>query len=104
MESTRIDLASEKQKCKRLQEQVEKDVAIGEEKLRNEILGRKQDEIDQAVEEERKRNELEFQSRMAEAIQEERAKGDNKLQEGLEKGLYLSSKILKYHYESMVIF
>ena len=87
LESTRIDLASEKQKCKRLQEQVEKDVVIGEEKLRNEILGRKQDEIDQAVEEERKRNELEFQSRMAEAIQEERAKGENRLQEGLEKGL-----------------
>lgn len=107
LESTRIDLASEKQKCKRLQEQVEKDVAIGEEKLRNEILGRKQDEIDQAVEEERKRNELEFQSRMAEAIQEERAKGESKLQEGLEKGLhilFISFKISNVHYKCMIHF
>lgn len=86
LESTRIDLASEKQKCKRLQEQAEKGALLGEEKLRNEMMARKQDEIDQAVEEERKRNELEFQSRMAEAIHEERAKGESKLQEALDKG------------------
>ena len=89
LESTRIEIATEKQKCKRLQEQSEKVAEINEEKLRAEIVSRKQEEIDAAVDEERKRNELEFQSRMNEALQEERSKSETRLQEGLEKGMWV---------------
>ena len=88
LESTRIDLATEKQKCKRLQEQVEKGAEINEEKLRNTIMIKKQEELDQAVEEERKRNELEFSSRMNEALADERSKCETKFQENLEKGIF----------------
>lgn len=86
LESTRIDLATERQKTKRLQEQVEKGLEINEEKLREEILSKKKEELENAVDEERKRNVLEFESRLNEALAEERSKAESKIQESVEKG------------------
>ena len=88
LESTRIDLAAERQKSKRLQEQAEKGAEINEEKLRYELLAKKREEVDAAVEEERKRNELEFKSRLNEALSEERSKSEAKIQESVEKGIF----------------
>ena len=65
LESTRIDLAAERQKIKRLQEQVDsssKGYEINLEKVKNEMILKRQDDLDLAVEEERKRNELEFEN------------------------------------------
>lgn len=99
LESTRIDLATERQKCKRFQEQAEKGAEINEEKLRNEVLAKKQEEIEAAVEEERKRNELEFESRLNEALTDERNKTEIKIQESIEKGttiLFLISSLVYF--------
>ena len=85
LESAQIELAAERQVSKSLKEEVDKNQEIDVEKIKNEMLVKKQDEIEAAVEEERKRNEMEFEVRLNEALAEERAGAETKLQEALEK-------------------
>lgn len=85
LESVHNELARERQITKSLREEVEKSNEIDVEKIKNEMLLKKQDEIELAVEEERKRNEMEFEVRLNEAIGEERVNSETKLQEALEK-------------------
>lgn len=86
LESTRVDLAAEKQKSKRLQEQLDKGQEMSIEKLKNDMQLKKQDDLDAAVEEERKRNEMEFQVRLNEALVDERQLAEARVQEAVEKG------------------
>lgn len=85
LESTRVDLAAEKQKSKRLQEQLDKGQEMSIEKLKNDMQLKKQDDLDAAVEEERKRNEMEFQVRLNEALVDERQLAEARVQEAVEK-------------------
>lgn len=89
LEATRLELAAEKQKSKRLQEENDTSNKGHEEdleKVKNDLLSKKKDDLDCAIEEERQRSELEFKSRLEEAKNEERSKGEVRLQEELEKG------------------
>ena len=85
LENVQTELAAEREVCKSLKEELDRNMEIDVEKIKNDILMKKQDEIEAAVEEERKRNELEFEVRLNEALTEERNNAETKLQESLEK-------------------
>ncbi|XP_047143533.1 zinc finger MYND domain-containing protein 11 isoform X1 [Hydra vulgaris] len=95
LESVRLDLAIEKQKTVKFQEELEKGNEIGIENIKNNILLKKKDELDAALQEERRKNEENLKICLNEAVTKEKANAEAHLQEVLEKERILHDEKLK---------